>query len=82
MNLSLRKLRLNRIAHVKFFFKNVMAILLAITLASPACAFNWSFGSHSREVDLKRWGPLTAPVYGSSEAGVYAGRNCSPAPTS
>ena len=25
------------------------------------------------EVDLKKWGALTAPVYGTSETGVYAG---------
>lgn len=46
-----------------------MVTLLLISLASSACAF----GGGSQEVDLKRWGTLTAPVYGTSEAGVYKG---------
>ena len=30
-------------------------------------------GTAPTEVDLKKWGALTAPVYGTSETGVYAG---------
>ncbi len=49
-------------------FKSALAVWFAVTTVMPACA-----GNAPTEVDLKKWGALTAPVYGTSETGVYAG---------
>ncbi len=49
-------------------FKSVLAVWFTVTTVMPACA-----GNAPTEVDLKKWGAITAPVYGTSETGVYAG---------
>lgn len=49
-------------------FKSALAVWFTVTTVMPACA-----GNAPTELDLKKWGALTAPVYGTSETGVYAG---------
>jgi YVTN family beta-propeller protein len=66
MNLPLKNLK------VTPGFKTVIVAWLAITLAFSACVFCTPAGTSS-EVDLKTWGAITAPVFGTSETGVYAG---------
>ena len=49
--------------------RSALAILLSFAIASPACAIDLG----SDNVNLKQWGAITAPVYGTSETGIYAG---------
>ena len=53
-------------------FKTVLAVWFTVTTVMPACA-GVCGGNAPAEVDLKKWGAITAPVYGTSETGVYAG---------
>ena len=65
MNLLFKK---PKVKMIKLYCNGLIAILLAITLVTPAGAFNTP-----AEVNLKTWGAITAPVYGSSESGIYTG---------
>jgi YVTN family beta-propeller protein len=65
MNLPFKKQLVNRI---KFYSKGMIVVMLASALAAPA----WAFDTSSA-IDLKKWGAITAPVYGTSETGIYAG---------
>ncbi len=65
MNLPFKKPMVKR---VKFYSQGVIVVLLAIALAAPTCAFQTP-----SEVDLTKWGTITAPVFGTSETGCYAG---------
>ncbi len=53
-------------------FKSVLAVCFMVTTVMPTCAGACG-GTAPTEVDLKKWGAITAPVYGTSEKGVYAG---------